>query len=40
MVFTSLEIQSVAIHTTGQSSSYVTGTPTANSDWFDHKQFN
>ena len=25
----------VAIHTTGQSSSYTTGTPTANVDWFD-----
>ena len=25
----------VAIHTTGQSSSYTTGTPNANVDWFD-----
>jgi len=25
----------VAIHTNGQSSSYTTGTPTANTDWFD-----
>jgi len=25
----------VAIHTNGQSSSYTTGTPTANADWFD-----
>ena len=25
----------VAIHTTGQSSSYTTGTPTSNTDWFD-----
>ena len=27
----------VAIHTTGQSSSYTTGTPTANVDWFDQQ---
>ena len=27
----------VAIHTTGQSSSYATATPTSNVDWFDQQ---
>ena len=27
----------VAIHTTGQSSSYVSATPTASVDWFDQQ---